>query len=112
MIAAAKTWLAAAGAVVLLLAATNGWTWWRTDAAAYDRGVRDQKIKTIGATEVLNAALREARAKTTNAALDAENTRRELTKLERELANERAQDPLAGGQCISPDGMSRVFRVP
>jgi hypothetical protein len=112
MIAAAKTWLAAAGAVVLLLAATNGWTWWRTDAAAYARGVRDQKIIAIGQTEALNAALREARAKTVNAARDAENRRREITELERELADERAKDPLAGGQCISPDGMSRVFRVP
>jgi Tfp pilus assembly protein PilO len=108
MLARLQMWAATTGLVVLLLAVA----WWRVDATAYDRGVRDQKIKTIGATEVLNAALREARAKTTNAALDAENTRRELTKLERELANERAQDPLAGGQCISPDGLSRVFRVP
>ena len=49
-----KTWAAAAGIVALLLVGSNGFTFWKTDRTAYARGVRDQKIVSIGATEVLN----------------------------------------------------------
>lgn len=107
----AKVWAAVGGVVVALLAATNLATYLRTDKASYARGVRDQKIATISATEMLNAALRAARAKTTNAALDFEIQRRELTELERRLADERAKDPLGDGECISDAGWVRYFSI-
>lgn len=98
-------------ALALAIVAGLGYGAWRIDAAAYARGVRDQQIKTIAATEMLNAGLRAAQAKTMNAALDAEEQRRELADLERRLADERARDPLADGFCISPMGMRRLYRA-
>lgn len=111
MIARAKTLAAAAGAVSLLLVATWAITYLRTDAAAYDRGVRDQKIITINATEMLNAALRALNAKAVNAALDYEAQRRAALDLERELADERANDADALGACISDAGWLRIDRA-
>ena len=107
----AKTWAAIAAVVVALLAASNVTTYLLTDKAAYARGVRDKTISTISATEMLNAALRAARAKTTNAALDFEIQRRDLTELERRLADERAKDPLGDGSCISDAGWVRYFSI-
>ena len=87
MIARAKVYIAIGAALVLAL----GYAGLRIDARAYDRGVRDQKIKTQSATAVLNYRLREARDEARDAETDAESQRRALTELERELADERAE---------------------
>lgn len=106
-----KTYLAILAVALLAIGASNGYTYFRAKAFWHAQGVLECQIANQSATELLNAALDAARAKTSNAALDAEMRRRELTELERELADERARDPLADGQCISPDGLRRVFRV-
>lgn len=112
MIAQAKTWLAVAGAVVLLLAASNGYTYLRTDASAYARGVRDQKIITLSKTEALNARIEQAEAATTAAAVRAADAARELQQLQLENAYDRARDPAASGRGLPPSELRRVSRVP
>ena len=108
MIRRAKTWLAVAGAVVLLLVGT----WWRADATGYARGVRDQKIIAIGATEVLNAKIKKAEAETAAAAARAADARRELHRLQMENAYDRANDPAALGAGLPPSERLRVSCVP
>ena len=111
MIARAKTWAAAAGVVVLLLAGSNAYTYFKAKSFWFDRGVTECEIANLSATEILNAALRAQNAKTVNAALDYEAQRRAALDLERELANERANDADALGRYISDAGWLRLDRI-
>lgn len=111
MLAQIKMWLAAAGVVVLLLAGSNAWTYWRTDAAAYARGARDQKLVAQAETAMLNARLRDAEAATREAANSAADARRQLLNVQMENARERSRDPAAAGSGLPPGELRRVFRV-
>lgn len=112
MIAAVKTWAALAGVVVVLLAGSNAWTYLRADATGYARGVRDQKILAIAATEMLNARLRAAEDEARAAAIRAGDAARELMTLQTENARERARDPDSAGAGLPLGELRRVFRVP
>jgi Asp-tRNA(Asn)/Glu-tRNA(Gln) amidotransferase A subunit family amidase len=89
-----------------------GYGWWRVDAAAYARGVRDQKIKTIAATEMLNDRIEEAEEESAAAAARAADAARELHRLQMENAYDRANDPAAAGVGLPHSERLRVSRVP
>ena len=108
MIAQAKTWLAVAGAVALMLVGT----WWKADATGYARGVRDQKIIALAETTMLNARLEKAEVATAAAAARAADAARELQQLQLENAYDRANDPAASGGGLPPSELRRVSRVP
>lgn len=108
MIARWKLAVVATVALFLLL----GYGWWRVDAAAYARGVRDQKIISLGETEVLNDRLKKAEAETAAAAARAGDAARELHRLQMENAYDRANDPAALGSGLPPSELRRVSRVP
>lgn len=98
-------------ALALAVVAGLGYGAWRIDAAAYARGVRDQKIIALGEAAALNARIRDAEDAARDAAIRAGDAARELMTLQMENARERARDPLASGSGLPPGELRRVFRI-